>query len=113
MATVEQVQRGFVRFVDTQVAGAFEGWQKVIVSGCAGLVASNLPKVIQTYADHPVVAMLGVYDQETGFIDIDTVYNAFVPKLGDEKIPIAIPKLGTIKLGRQEFDCLRRYIMEA
>lgn len=113
MATMEQVQRGFVRFVDTQVAGAFEGWQKIVVSGCAGLVASNLPKVIKTYADHPMVALLGVYDPESGVIDIDTLYNAFVPKMGDEKIPIAIPKLGTIKLGRQEFDCLRRYIMEA
>lgn len=113
MATMEQVQRGFMRFVDTQVAGAFEGWQKVVVSGCAGLVASNLPKIVKTYAGHPMVAMLGVYDAESGFIDIDTLYNAFVPKMGDEKIPISIPKLGTIKLGRQELDCLRRYIMEA
>ena len=113
MATIEQVQKGFVKFVDTNVSGAFEGWQRVLVSGCAGLVASNLPKVIKTYADNPMVAMLGVYDPVTGFIDIDAAYNAFVPKLGDDKIPITIPKLGTIKLGKQEFDCLRKYIMEA
>lgn len=110
MATMNQVQRGFMLFVDNQVSGAFEGWQKVLVSGCAALLASNLPNIIKSY---PMVAMLGVYDSETGFIDIDTLYNAFVPKLGDEKIPIAIPKLGTIKLGRQEFDCLKRYITEA
>jgi hypothetical protein len=113
MATIDQVQRGFAMFVDNQVSGAFEGWQKVLVSGCAGLVAANLPKIIKSYASHPMVSMLGVYDPETGFIDIDTLYNAFVPKMGEEKIPISIPKLGTIKLGRQEFDCLRRYIMEA
>ena len=113
MATMEQVQRGFARFVDTEVSCAFEGWQRALVSGCAGLVASNLPKIVKTYAYHPMVAMLGVYDPETGLIDIDTVYNAFVPKLGEEKIPITIPKLGTIRLGRQEFDCLKRYIMEA
>ena len=55
----------------------------------------------------------GLYDPTTGHVDIDAAYNAFVPKMGEEKIPISIPKLGTIKLGRAEFDCLRRYIMEA
>lgn len=113
MATVEQVQRGFVKFVDNQVCTAFDGWQKVIVSGSAGLLAANLPKVMAMYAEHPFVVAMGLYDPSSGHVDIDALYNAFVPKMGDEKIPIAIPKLGTIKLGRQEFDCLKRYIMEA
>lgn len=113
MATVEQVQRGFTRFVDGHIAGAFEGWQRAIVAGTAGLLAANFPKLAKTYAGHPVVAALGVYDPETGFIDIDSVYNAFVPQLGMDKVPITIPKVGTIKLGTEEFDALRRYIKEA
>lgn len=113
MATVEQVQRGFTRFVDGHIAGAFEGWQRAVVAGAAGLLAANFPKLVKTYAGHPVVAALGVYDPETGFIDIDSVYNAFVPQLGTDKIPVTIPKVGTIKLGTEEFDALRRYIKEA
>ena len=49
MATIEQVQRGVVRFVDNQVSTAFDGWQKVVVSGFAGLMAANLPKLMSLF----------------------------------------------------------------
>lgn len=113
MATIEQVQRGFSRFVDGHIAVAFDGWQRVIIGGAAGLLAANLPSIIKRYGNHPAVVALGVYDQETGYIDVDTLYRAFVPQLGAEKIPVAIPKIGTVKLGKEEFDLLLRYIKEA
>ena len=113
MATIEQVQKGFVRMVDTQIAVAFEGWQKAIVAGAGGLLAANIPSLVKQYANHPYVAMLGVYNAESGTVNIDRLYEAFVPKLGEDKIPITIPKIGTIKLGKQEFDMLRQYIREA
>lgn len=113
MATIQQVQRGFVTFVDTEVACAFEGWQRAVVSGCAGLIAANAPKLAETYGNHPIVAALGVYDPTTGNVDVDSLYNAFVPRLAGEKIPISIPKIGTIKMGQPEIDSLMRYIREA
>ena len=113
MATIEQVQRGFSRFVDGHIAVAFDGWQRVIIGGAAGLLAANLPSIIKRYWNHPAVVALGVYDQESGHIDVDTLYRAFVPQLGAEKIPVSIPKMGTIKMGREEFDLLVRYIKEA
>ena len=99
--------------VDNHIAVAFDGWQRAIVAGAAGLLAANFPKIVKTYAEHPLVAALGVYNAETGQIDIDSLYNAFVPKMGEDKLPISIPKIGTIKLGKEEFDILRQYIKEA
>lgn len=113
MATVSQIQRGFVMFVDREVAASFEGWQKVLVAGTAGLLAANLPNTMKAYGSHPVVAALGVYDPQSNTVNIDALYNAFVPKLGNDKIPIPIPKIGTIRLGREEIDLLMRYIKEA
>ena len=113
MATILQVQRGFVNFVDNEVAVAFEGWQKAVVAGAAGLMAANLPNLVKTYGSQPIVAVLGVYDEKTGNVNIDALYNAFVPKLGNDKIPIHIPKIGTIRMGRDEIDLLMRYIKEA
>ena len=113
MATIEQVQRGFLRMVDTHISTAFDGWQKVVVSGVFGLFATNFQKIVKTYGSHPMVVALGVYDQETGHIDIDSLYNSFVPQLGAEKIPVTIPKIGTLKIGKEEFDILLRYIKEA
>lgn len=113
MANIEQVQRGFTRFVDGHIAVAFEGWQKAVVAGAAGLLAANFPKLMKTYSNHPIVSALGVYDPETGYVDVDSLYNAFVPHLGADKIPLTIPKIGIIKIGREEFDALLHYIKEA
>jgi hypothetical protein len=113
MATIQQVQKGFVRFIDNDVSGAFDGWQKAVVVGGATLLAANFPNIAASYASHPLVAAMGVYNPERGTIDIDSLYSAFVPNLGADKIPITIPKVATIKMGKEEIDKLVRYIKEA
>ena len=113
MATITQIQRGFTRFVDSHLSGAFSGWQKAIVVGGASLIALNMPQLVSMYGSHPVVAALGVYNPEAGTIDIDKLYQAFIPHMGTDKIPVTIPKIGTIKLGKEEIDALVRYIKEA
>lgn len=113
MATIQQVQTGFTRFIDNHISGAFEGWQKAIVVGGAGLLAANMPNLIKAYGSLPIVAAMGVYNPEVGTIDVDALYNAFVPPMGADKFPVTIPKIGTIKLGKQEIDILCRYIKEA
>lgn len=112
MVSVSQVQRGFVNFIDNEIAVAFDGWQKAVVAGAAALLAAGMPNLIKTYGSNPVVAALNLYDANANAVNIDAIYNAFVPKLGAEKIPVVIPKIGTIKLGREEIDSLMRYIKE-
>ena len=113
MVTISQIQRGFTLFIDNEVAAAFTGWQKAIVAGSAGLQAANLPNLVKVYGANPMVTALGVYNPEAGTVDIDKLYNAFVPHIGTDKIPVSIPKIGTIKLGKEDIDILCRYIKEA
>lgn len=112
MVSISQIQRGFTLFIDNEVATAFTGWQKAVVAGAAGLLAANLPNIVKVYGNNPMVEALGVYDPNSGTVNIDALYNAVVPKLGADKIPITIPKIGTIKMGQPEFDALMRYIKE-
>ena len=113
MATISQIQRGFTAFVDNEVAPVFNGWQKAVLAGAAALLAANLPNLVKVYGAHPFVAALGVYDANSGSVNVDALYNAIVPKLGADKIPLTIPKIGTIKMGQTEIDALMRYIKEA
>ena len=113
MATIPQIQKGLTRFVDLHLAGAFDGWQKAMVVGGATLVSINMPNLVRTYAAHPLVAALGIYSPVSESVDIDALYNAFVPHRGGDKLPISIPKVGTIKLGKEEIDLLMKYIKEA
>lgn len=113
MATINQIQKGFAKFIDAHISGAFEGWQRALVIGGATLLAANLPNLVHTYGANPMVAALGVYNAEAGTVDLDKLYNAFVPNLGAGKIPLTIPKVATIKLGREDIDILMKYIKEA
>lgn len=113
MATIPQIQKGFTRFVDLHLSGAFDGWQKAVVIGSATLLSINMPNLVRNYSSHPVVAALGVYNPVSDSVDIDSLYNAFVPHMGGDKLPIVIPKVGTIKIGKEEIDLLMKYIKEA
>lgn len=113
MATIKQIQTGFARFIDNHIATAFEGWQRAVVVGCSTLVAANLPNLVQAYGSNPMVAAMGVYNPEAGTVDVEKVYSAFVPNLGKDKIPLSIPKIGTVRIGKEDIDALCRYIKEA
>lgn len=118
MVTIQQVQRGVARFVDNHVAGAYTGFEKVLILGGTTLLVAGLPNILKNYGGGSMIGSLGIFDAENGMVDIDALYNAFIPHMGAEKLPIKLPKvgsmdLGTIKLGRDQIDILVQYIKEA
>lgn len=113
MASMENVQRGLVKFIDREIAPSLSGWDRVLVAGGCGILASRLPALAAQYAQKPVIAALGVYDEERGTIDVDTLYAAAKPYMGTEALPLKIPGLNiTIKMGKKELDTLYAYIRE-
>lgn len=113
MATIQQIQKAAARFVDQDIAPAFSGGERILVSGAAGLLIANSGKLVAQYAAHPMVAALGVLDTQSGEIDVDALYQAFAPKFGNEKIQLKIPVVGTIRIGKAEVDRFYQYVKEA
>ena len=118
MATMKQVQTGLARFIDNHIATAYTGIDRIVLLGGATLLVSGLHNILKQYASSPLLAAVGVYDPDSGFVDVDALYNAFVPHMGAEKLPVELPRmgkinLGTIKLGKEDIDTLVRYIREA
>lgn len=113
MVTINQIQAGFTRFVDSNLSTMFDGWQKAVVLTGSVLLARNLPKVAAQYVQQPMIAALGIYDPQTDTYDIDGLCGALCQNLSTEKIPITIPGMGIIKLGKSDIETLARYIKEA
>ena len=114
MVTMEKVQIGLVNFIDRDLAPGLSGWDRVVVAGGSGLLVANLPNIINQYANHPMVAALGVYDKEKNMVDIDALYKAATPYMGTDSLPVKIPVMGiTVKIGKPEIDTLYKYIKEA
>ena len=110
---IAQVQAGLAKFIVRDVVPSLSGWDRVLVGGGGGLLASRLPALLQQYAAHPLVAALGVYDAEAEEIDLDTLQQAVQPYIGADALPIKIPLVGiTIKLSQREIDNLFAYIRE-
>lgn len=113
MVTLEQIQAGILRYVDLQLAAAFSGWQRAVVLCGGTLFVNNLPALAEKYTGHPAMTALGIYDAESRTFNLDALHEALAARLDGDKIPVSIPALGTIKLGREDIDALCRYIKEA
>lgn len=111
MIPMEKVQRGLTLFIDNEIAPGLQGWDKVIVAGAGGLFVAKLPAIVSQYANHPMIKALGIYDESKNEVDLDALYNAIIPQIGTESLPVKIPMLGiTMKVGRREVDALYNYI---
>ena len=111
MIPMDKVQRGLAMFIDRELIPSLTGWDRILVGGGAGVAAVKLPKIIECY---PIISALDIYDRQSNQMDIDTLYQAVVPYLGNEVLPVRIPVLGiTIKVGKQQIDALYHYIKEA
>ena len=88
MVKMEKVQAGVAKFIDRDIAPSLSGWDKVIVAAGGGLLAARLPQLIAQYAAKPIIAAMGVYDAETGEVDIDALYAAAKPYMGTEPLPL-------------------------
>ena len=85
----------------------------MLVGGGGGLLAAKLPQMIEKYAEHPMISALGVYDKDSGEVDVDALYQLSFFYLVTESLLIKIPLVGiTIKVGRRELDSLYAYIRE-
>lgn len=114
MVTVNQMQRGVTTFIDREIAPHLSGFEKVVVGGGANLIVSKLPDVMSKLNENPMISALGIYDKESGKMDIDAVYNAVKPYISAEPFSIKIPVAEvTLKMGQGEIADLYRYIKEA
>ena len=111
MVSMDKVQKGMTAFIDRELVPILTGWDKVLVGGGAGVLVAKLPKVMEMY---PVISAFDIYDKESNQVDVDTLYNAVIPYVGADTLPLKIPYLGiTVKVGRQQIDELYKYIKEA
>lgn len=111
MVSMDKVQRGITAFFDKELIPSLTGWDKILVGGGTGIAVAKLPKIVEMY---PIITALDIYDKASNQMDIDALYQAVIPYMGSETLPLKIPHLGiTIKVGKPQVDALYQYIKEA
>lgn len=111
-ASIQKVQNGLVKFIDTEMINHMEGWQKIGFGAASALVIKNLPNTLEQYANHPAIAMLGIIDTDKN-VDIDALHDAVMDYFSSEGEYVNIPMIGRMKITKQDVETLYQYIKEA
>lgn len=110
MVSIQQVQQGLIRYIDTDILPHLTGFKKVGLGVYVALASDRVSSMILNAKDHPAISVTGVID-ELGNVDIDRIYNAVLPMVQNgEKIPIDIPMIGEIRIDSTDVEKLYRYI---
>lgn len=118
MVSLTQAQTGILRFVEREIAPNLSMMERIVVGGAINLVSGKLPTLIGNYMDNKLFAALEIYDKEQGRIDLDALYNAVKPYLGNDpiEVPVKVRPIGVdlnLKFTQRDVDTLYRYIKEA
>jgi hypothetical protein len=110
MVTMQQIQQGALRFLMEDFSpNCADVGSRVAIGGTAALAVSALPKMADIYKDR--LELMNV--RQGALYDIDAAYNAYVPFLAGDKLPLTLPIVGRIQLSKEDFDKLLKHIKEA
>lgn len=110
MVSLEQMKNGLMRYIDNDMLPKLTGMKKIGLGIYAALAGKNLVSIVQQYANHPAIAMLGVMDDSHN-IDLDKLYEAAIHAFADgDKITLSIPMIGDYTIDHTDVDKLYRYM---
>ena len=112
MITIDQIQRGAARFVDTELMPKLAGRDKWIVAGIVTLYIKRLPALVEQIKSKEAVRLLGVIGEDNS-VDLEAVYNSIKPAAAQTPVQVNIPMGGTITITGTDIDILYNCIMQA
>lgn len=114
MATISQIERGAVKFIDNEIAPKIptnipNGQLKKIaaVAGAVYAVKHGLDKL----AAHPALAAIGAVDGE-GNVDVEGIAEIARQQIPEKGFKVTVPILGDLTFFAEDVERLLAYIME-
>lgn len=113
MVTVEQIEKGFARWLDNELMPHFpaNGWKKVVAGTAASIMIKRGGAMISSLAENSIVKALEV--AKDGMIDIELLRDELKENMVSTGLKIDIPIVGAITLNKGDIDVIAQYIMEA
>lgn len=101
--SIEQVQRGITRYIDTEMLSKITGPSKWLIGAMSAMYVSKLPEIVDNFRQKPAISILGVLP-EGGGMDVDALYVAIKPQADKCPITFDVPMLGSLSLSTQDVD---------
>lgn len=111
MAGLAQIQRGFVAFIDGEIAPKLSGLTGIMVAASGGIFASKLGDILKNTKMQSTLSSLALIGEDGG-VDIDTIYREFkrvVQQAGKVTLEIPIPFQPALEMTFRDADLDRLY----
>lgn len=110
MVSLQKVQTGVTRFIETEITAQFTGWQKLLAETAIGLYMAQLPTQLEALAKNPIFAGMGVIKGDQ--VDVDRLYTE-LDRHFQQPVSLTIPMLGTAQFTRENLATLYQMILSA
>lgn len=110
MVSLQKVQMGVSRFIETEITAQFTGWKKLLAETAIGLYMAQLPAQVEALAKNPMFAGMGLVKGDQ--VDLDRLYNE-LDRHFQQPVAVDIPMLGTAQFTRENLATLYQMIQNA
>ena len=111
MVSIDRVQRGVSRYLDTELVGKMEGLNKWLFAAAASAYIGSAPTLLDKLRSNKLLAPLNLVN-EAGEVDVEKIYAHLKPAAAKCPAPITLP-VGTITLTEADVDAIYNYIMQS
>ncbi len=111
MVSIDRVQRGVSRYLDTELVGKMDGLNKWLFAAAASAYIGSAPTLLDKLRSNKLLAPLNLVN-EAGEVDVEKIYAHLKPAAAKCPAPITLP-VGTITLTEADVDAIYNYIMQS
>lgn len=111
MVSIDRVQRGVSRYLDTELVGKMDGLNKWLFAAAASAYIGSAPVLLDKLRSNKLLAPLNLVN-EAGEVDVEKIYAHLKPAAAKCPAPITLP-VGTITLTEADVDAIYNYIMQS
>ena len=111
MVSIDRVQRGVSRYLDTELVGKMEVLNKWLFAAAASAYIGSAPTLLDKLRSNKLLAPLNLVN-EAGEVDVEKIYAHLKPAAAKCPAPITLP-VGTITLTEADVDAIYNYIMQS
>ncbi len=112
MVTYNQVITGITTYIDTEILPQITGFKKLALGVGSGIALKKADNVYKMIKDNKIIHALDLMDNN-GNINIELLKDELLEKMGEEKYPIDIPMIGTLKINKNDINKIYDLILNS
>lgn len=109
--SMDQIKKGVATYLDAEFMPLIDdGFKRVMVGAAMSIAISKYANMVPTLNQNKFVKTLDIIDENSGDVDLDTLYNAIQQQMPKDGFTVDIPIVGTTRFKTGDIEKLYKTI---